>query len=451
MSKFKRFFIGWVAVVLCLILGTTALAQRGARTASTDIFARNYTASGTNLVAYELTNLITSLPTSRKVRMHIDGGAWTINTNVSFTTNITLIMYPGCPFNVSTGIVMTFTNNPLVAADWPIFTGLGTATGSCDMVYRWPSWGDQGRFSIGDGILTNVPSVYLLTSALSNAMTNVSTGYANLDIDGTDDLLMNEDGTNWIKAAVLDTNVGVLAQSYIAGCHPRYLSSTSITVTAGDGYCNGNYFKLSEQAHNMTSLTTTQAVHYLYINNGSSVYPTNIALVDTTNVPAYNTALAGWYYQTNRTISAIYSSSGTNTIRPFSYNNGDYIFGSGWFWLGQAMATTGLWTNPTTQASSYYLPANAKEALVNLNNGPGPSLITNANDLISVVITSQEAAYLAPGMINTNGGVMGNSGIYRTGAIGWIALGPSRNVWYSGAADDPDNLNMSLNGYRINR
>jgi len=277
MIKLKRFFIGWAAVVLCLVLGTTVLAQSGARTASTDIYARNYTYGGTNRVAYELTNLVNDIPITRPVRLHIDGGPWTINANVDFTTNITLVMYPGCPFNVSTGIVMSFSNNPLSALDWPIFTGWGTATGNCDFIYRWPDWGDEGRFRIGDGQLgTNIWNTgtnNLITITATNGIFENITVNSTGTFDHIETASLNVTTTNFVVAGR-----DMAAQESITIGLSNDMSTAEIvakiaTVRKFVPYPNNVFFQFSNGVYALTSRLTFQSFYgggHIYVQGDTT-------------------------------------------------------------------------------------------------------------------------------------------------------------------------------------
>ena len=117
-----------------------------------------------------MTNAIAKLGT-RECALIYDG-TWYCTNSVTFPSNMTVVVTPGSTFWTTNGTVLTFQGNSFVADDQPVFTGLGSATGSCYFIYRWPSWGDTGRFRIGDGIYVGVsPSLSGSTLVLTGDAT----------------------------------------------------------------------------------------------------------------------------------------------------------------------------------------------------------------------------------------------------------------------------------------
>ena len=178
-----------ILIPISILIASCALGANVV-TPSVDLIVRNQTTGGTNCTGSALTNVIAGLSTNQQYRMIFDGGPWTVATNVTvhFPTNASIVMLPGCPFNVELGGLVAFNSNSLDAGWYPIFTGQGCATGLAKFIHRWPQWGNENRFVIGAGVLTDT------------SPTNI---YANMDVttrlDANAIQAMNITVSNWTK------------------------------------------------------------------------------------------------------------------------------------------------------------------------------------------------------------------------------------------------------------
>ena len=138
------------------------------------ILARNHCPNKTGT---QLTNLISGIG-SRQVELVFDGGAWGINTNVTFPTNISVCLVDGSYFTISNGMLMTFQTNNFLCGRQLAFTGSGKATGTAVFVYRWPEWASVSQAVIGAGEIgiTNLDNTSILNTRESFTMDNNTTG-----------------------------------------------------------------------------------------------------------------------------------------------------------------------------------------------------------------------------------------------------------------------------------
>ena len=150
----KNIAIIGATLALAFLISGSVLAQSLNKTPSSDVLVSAFGSDGRT--GTTLTNFITTYGT-RELRAIIDGGKWDVTNNVTWPTNMTVSVTPGSWFEITNSVVMDFQSNSLEAADWALFAGSGSATGAASFLYRWPIWGDEGDFHIGDGRLgTNV-------------------------------------------------------------------------------------------------------------------------------------------------------------------------------------------------------------------------------------------------------------------------------------------------------
>jgi hypothetical protein len=150
---------------------------------SSDIIASSYGSRN----GVTLTNIVAQVGT-RRVNLILDGGQWNIENNVTFPSNVTVTVSPGCPMAVTNAVTVTFQNNDLICGHWPAFTTLGTTTGTvtgtANFLYRIEQWGATNIYNIGYGDLSNI-----ITTA--NLKTNV-------------DLLFNFP-SDWVRTSISNT------------------------------------------------------------------------------------------------------------------------------------------------------------------------------------------------------------------------------------------------------
>lgn len=107
--------------------------------------------------------------------------------------------------------------------------------------------------------------------------------------------------------------VGMPSGTLVGAC-VTYKDATTITITSGYGENAGNYWEItSPQDFTVTNLTTTRTWHYIYIDHEANSYPA-ATFKCSTNVPAWNDSLRGWYSGLDRCIGAVLSAVGSATI-----------------------------------------------------------------------------------------------------------------------------------------
>jgi len=247
--------------------------------------------------------------------------------------------------------------------------------------------------------------------------------------------------TNGVADAGVSLGSGV-AKGYITGCYVEFNNVTSVTVTAGEGVCNGNFFAVTnDTAHYMTSLATAQDYHYICIDDSASTYPTPI-FIDSTTEPIWSDAKLGFYSGDDRCIGAVLSSNGVSHVAKFqTFGTGRIMFNDVSLICANNHNPNGGWQAPNTTATSAVLPVNAVSA----------HILAYGRDLGSVYIcavTTEEHADVNP---TYHMGQYMRYGYDRMMSREWVGLGPSRNLEILGSDDDDNNLALFVTGYEVRR
>jgi hypothetical protein len=218
----------------------------------------------------------------------------------------------------------------------------------------------------------------------------------------------------------------------------EYKDSDTVTVTSGYGECNGHYWEVSEPIdHDMTSLTTAEDFHYIYIDDANSIYADPI-IIDNTTEPVWSNAKLGWYNGNDRCIGVVWSPAGSATIMEYvitpdikwvSKNNGEYIK-----MVLEDGNPNGAWNSVDC---SSYIPVNAQAArIVAANTDPGApcrvDIVTTDSYNIKMGVTS----YNAQAMVRE-----------------WLELprGSSRGLLWNGDNDDDNGFYILVTGFQIER
>jgi len=234
---------------------------------------------------------------------------------------------------------------------------------------------------------------------------------------------------------------------YIHGAWGDYASSTSVTFREGDGYCNGSYWKITTATlHAMTSLMSGEDLHYLYIDDDASSYPTP-TIIDSTTEPTQTAS--GWYNGDDRCIDVVFSVAGAATITDYTKGKDGRIKMRGpWGYavdgrinIASAMNPNGAWQTPDEMESSTVLPVMANSALTYVSGGD-----CAANG--SVGATAKETADAGCWVLGGDIAILGYSSF---SGGNWLILGPSRNIRITGDNNDDNGLYCSLLGWTINR
>ena len=144
--------LGWIAILITTLTLGTAFAGNLNQVPSSDVLVSAFGARTDTTI----TNLIAAVGT-RHCNFVFDGGPWLISTNnVTFSSTIGVTVTAGAYFDVTNGAVMTFNGGGFNCGNQVAFSGTGSATGTAYFIYRWPAWGDTGRFVIGQGVYAGV-------------------------------------------------------------------------------------------------------------------------------------------------------------------------------------------------------------------------------------------------------------------------------------------------------
>lgn len=98
---------------------------------------------GSALNATTLNAAITAIGSVNKRTLFLSTGAWTLASNVTVTSNITLWISAGATVAINAGVTLTFNMCPASIGEYQIFTGSGTVTfaadAMCEVQAAW--WG----------------------------------------------------------------------------------------------------------------------------------------------------------------------------------------------------------------------------------------------------------------------------------------------------------------------
>jgi hypothetical protein len=220
--------------IALLLTATVALGQQGSE--------RDMQLVCPAKTAAQINTAITEAGTDT-VTFGFDGGEYTIDANVSFPSNISIRVYPGSTFAVSSGKVMDFNTNAFVAEATAVFTGAGTATGKVSTLYRWPEWGSESQFNIGSGSAGGVSALTDNTYAGGTVqnfalatVTNLSLNGAAIDSwDDVSAIVNTNDTFGGYPAITLTTNM--ITIDHVADAQAWAVTNTTFT-SAFDGSTN---------------------------------------------------------------------------------------------------------------------------------------------------------------------------------------------------------------------
>ena len=243
-------------------------------------------------------------------------------------------------------------------------------------------------------------------------------------------------GTNW-----LDTSINL---GDIDGFVVKYSSTTAVAITSGFVEVNGKLYKLSsDTTHTLTSLASGTDFHYIYIDDDASTTPTAV-IIDSTDEPGWSDSKRGWYNGDDRCIGVVYSPDASATILYFgteimSDKNIAYNIDG----IAIAMATNfnpnNTWQTPTVDGDMV-TPVNA---IAFHGRVEGRDLPTT---YVEAYLTSKEDADSL-----SSGGFRSVAGYGIVTNVGWIPLGPSRQVRIRGQDLDDNSLSLWGSGWRIRR
>jgi hypothetical protein len=225
-------------------------------------------------------------------------------------------------------------------------------------------------------------------------------------------------------------------KGYINGAYVKYYNSTTITVTSGNGDCNGNYWEITADTNvDLTgTLSTAESFVYIYIE-GDSDFP-DADISGSTAAPSWSNSKQGWYDGINRCIGVVWVKS-ANSVANFQNNSQlEYIYGNGNYY--ETILENG---NPdgtyTYVAASSYTPVNATAVYLWGSNSDA-----DGNVVVQVASYDNIISRLICYSKNTTAIV-----------YGWIPFhrGASRDLAWFGENNDDNYFSIYIYGFRIER
>ncbi|MCH8247090.1 MAG: tail fiber protein [Bacteroidetes bacterium] len=159
----------------------------------------------------------------------VSGGKWSMTNNLVFPTTMSLVIVPGSTLDIISGVSIGI-NSELLAGDYLLFTGLGTATGTVKCLYRFTSWGSRTQYNIGDG--SHAVTLEQHPNADTNSLDDITEALAGAGIT-----IVRTNGT--ITISQISTNLTVLETNALIeiGMIMPFIGST--TPSASWLFCNG--------------------------------------------------------------------------------------------------------------------------------------------------------------------------------------------------------------------
>ena len=218
-----------------------------------------------------------------------------------------------------------------------------------------------------------------------------------------------------------------------------------VIITAGNFEANGKIYVLNaDTTHTLTSLASAQDFHYIYIDDSASSGSTP-TFIDSTTEPVFDTVKLGWYNGDNRLVGVVFSEDGLTAVQPFTAsgrnNTIDFRIGPTTL-IAANMNPTGVWQTPNVNDGSVITPVNAETLFLRAG-------AEDAGAKCSFFMTPVELGTLGGGTGETaQVNVFGfDQAVFPT----QVGLGPTRNVFIAGEADDDNLLTAHMIGFQYTR
>lgn len=118
----------------------------------------------------------------------------------------------------------------------------------------------------------------------------------------------------------LPVPIGAIEKAYL-----RYKDADTVTISEGYGECSGFYWEIPIPVDLDITPPTSQDFIYIFIDHSASNYP-SVSIISSTTEPSYSASRLGWYNGEDRCIGAVYTESGTPTIRSFNAHETKVFF-----------------------------------------------------------------------------------------------------------------------------
>jgi len=309
----------------------------------------------TNRTAATLNSVISGIGT-QTIDVIINGGVWTIDDDVTFPSTARVIVERGSRFTVSAGKTLTVNGYFHADSQW-MFAGAGSVQLTDDMyVYEHPAW-DLSYLTGSDPILKKIIKGVQAWNSSTGAVYSVGAGAQT-------------------QKSVFFPPTPI---SYIQGFYPDYKDGSTISMTPGEAWVNGNLAR-STQTLDITvgPFVAGTNVYHAYFDysaitdwsqlNGGAISP-DFYLVNV--APQYDPDNRGYYHPTTTedryagSVSIINSTLydfdilNTTTLPNRGYQ---CIFSNAYYAVSNVVAS-GNWQS--TQAGSY-VPVTATRVLLRM-------------------------------------------------------------------------------------
>jgi len=226
----------------------------------------------------------------------------------------------------------------------------------------------------------------------------------------------------------------------------RYDTTLRVKITSGIFEANGRrYFLTAGTTHTLTSLASAFDFHYILLDTSAST-PQTPVFIDTITEPTFDDVRRGEYVGDDRVVGDTHSPAGSAIIEQFdtSVFSGRYIRNT-MFPFTKLLALNqdpdGAFQTPNTAESSTFLPVNAVDAAIRLqNSAAGVNLI--------LAWANNEAAAIETNTLGKPTSIIA-ADVHELAM--WGALGASRNIKIAGEDNDNNALNAWVAGYGYRR
>lgn len=248
---------------------------------------------------------------------------------------------------------------------------------------------------------------------------------------------------SWSGGLPDDNYIVSVIKGMIHNANLIYSDTDTITIGTGYGECNGNFWEITANTnYDLTSLAAGEDLHYIYIDDSASSYPTP-TFTDNTTEPVWSDSLQGWYNGNDRCIGQIYSPPSSATISHFT-NVGTEIH----FveitnaQMASSMNPNGAWQTPDDHDGSFFFGPMVSHAKIYAS-------CSDAAAPTSVAVTSVEVGNIQS---NIAVGASIRTGSYQdANVVGLVPLGASKNIYIAAPDDDDNTLNCWVQGWNIER
>jgi len=171
MSTVQKWILWIFAAAIVIGIGVLPLLAAVRTTDTGEVIVKN---TATNYTATQVVDMITDYG-SREVTFLFDGKRdWIWEQDVTFPTNISVLVVPGTRISPSNGVTVNLANVPLLSGPWEIFAGDGVVTGNATFLYRYAEWGAPSYY-VGLGLLGTTNLSALVRTNASFVMQNGTT------------------------------------------------------------------------------------------------------------------------------------------------------------------------------------------------------------------------------------------------------------------------------------